>query len=55
MYLPFNLQAYQPQMHKFINSQTDEFTNSKTPQLKTEIIDFILQSGSIFRSVLAKK
>gem|GEM_PF-1091449 len=24
MYLLFNLQAYQPQTHKFINSQTQE-------------------------------
>ena len=46
MYLPFNLQAYQPQMHKFINSQTHklkapidlqthQLTNSPTPNSST--------------------
>lgn len=33
MYLLIHLQAHQPQIHKFINSQTQELINSSTHEL----------------------
>ena len=33
MYLLIHLQAHQPQIHKFINSQTHELINSRTQKL----------------------